>query len=533
MPVPDQNPSASGGSARPAAGSTRADERAERAADELEMGLEPPGAEDIAVVPWSLVLRRRVGGRIDRSPRGPWIVLAASLLVVFTASFTITVLTVSLPEIADDLGSTASVLTWAITGPSLAMAVLGPIAGKLSDRLGARPVYLVSMIGVVVFSAAAVVAWDAYSLIVFRFLGAATGAAAGPSALAMINRSFPPARRAQAMGYWSLVVAGAPVLGVVIGGPLLDGYGWRWIFVLQTPVAIAALLIGFLVLPDTERGERVRFDVMGSVLLALGVGSLLLALNRGPESGWTSPLVLGGFLLTPLLLWWFVRTENRVAHPLLPMRYFRQRNFSFPFATLFLANFTYMGGFILTPLLLSDLLDFSTTKTGLASIVRPAAYSIVGPIAGYLAVKWGERTIGVAGGLFLAASMMGMAAVGTGTGLWWIEISLALSGVGMGAVAPSMIASVANTVDGRDLGVASAASQTTSQIGAVAGMQILLTVQAATVATQGDRSYATAYMVGTAVALTAAVTAFFVRRSDFGALEAADAADDGPAGARA
>jgi EmrB/QacA subfamily drug resistance transporter len=485
----------------------------DRRYDELDVGLEPPGADEVTVVPWSLLLRRRVAGRLDDSPRGPWVVLAASLLGVFTASFTITVLTVSLPEIADDLGSTASVLTWAITAPSLAMAVLGPIAGKLSDRLGARPVYLWSLVGVTVFSAAAVVAWNAGSLIAFRFVGAAVGAAAGPAALSMINRSFPPARRAQAMGYWSLVGAGAPVLGVVIGGPLVDNLGWRWIFVLQTPIALAALVVGFLVLPHTERGERVRFDILGSALLAFGVGGVLVALNRGPEMGWTNPLVLGGFLVGPVLLAWFVRVENRVEHPLIPMHYFRKRNFTFPFITLFLANFTYMGGFILTPLLLNEVLDYSTTKTGLVSIVRPLAFSIAGPVAGYMAVKWGERTIGVAGSLFLAASTLGLAAVGTDTSLWWIEISLILSGIGMGATAPAMIASVANAVDVRDLGVASAASQTMSQIGVVAGMQILLTVQAGLAATQGDRSYAFAYYVGTAVALGAAVAAMFVTNS--------------------
>ncbi len=123
--------------------------------DELEVGIEPPGATPIVAVPWSLVLQRRAAGRIQGSPKGPWLVLAASLLGVFTASFTITVLTVSLADIAKDLGSTASVLTWAVTGPSLAMAVLGPIAGKLADRIGARTVYLWSLAGVIVFSAAA------------------------------------------------------------------------------------------------------------------------------------------------------------------------------------------------------------------------------------------------------------------------------------------------------------------------------------------------------------------------------------------
>lgn len=482
--------------------------------DELEFGIEPPGGDEVVLVPWSLLLRRRVSNRVDRSPRRAWIILAASLLGVFTASFTITVLTVSLADIAHDLGSTKSVLTWAVTGPSLAMAVLGPIGGKMSDRYGARRIYLFSITGVAIFSAAAIVAWNAPSLIAARFIGASLGAAAGPAALSMINRSFPPERRAQALGYWSLVGAGAPVIGVVIGGPLVDSFGWRWIFILQTPIALAAIAIGFLVLPRSARGDRHPFDIAGSVLLAFGVGLVLVALNRGPEMGWTHPLVLGGFLAGPLLLVWFARVEQRTAHPLLPMHYFRRRNFTFPMVNQFFANFTYMGGFILTPLLLHDVLGYSTTKTGLVSIARPIAFSICGPIAGYLVIKFGERTIGMFGSIVLIASMMSLAMVTAGTGMWWIEGALVLSGIGMGACAPAMIASIANSVEKRDLGVASAASQTVSQIGVVAGMQILLTVQSVSATSgSGTSSYAAAYHVGAGAAVVALVAAFFVRRT--------------------
>lgn len=483
-------------------------------AEALELGIEPPGGDEVVMVPWSLMLQRRVAGRVARSPRRAWIILAASLLGVFTASFTITVLTVSLGDIAGDLGSTKSILTWAVTGPSLAMAVLGPIGGKLADRYGARRVYLISIIGVAVFSAAAIVAWSAPALIAARLLGASLGAAAGPAALSMINRSFPPERRAQALGYWSLVGAGAPVIGVVIGGPLVDSFGWRWIFVLQTPIAIAAVIVGFLVLPRSGRGDRHPFDIAGSALLAFGVGLLLVGLNRGPEFGWTHPLVLGGFVLGPLLLIVFARVEARTEHPLLPMHYFRRRNFTFPMVNQFFANFTYMGGFILTPLLLTDVLGYSTTKTGLVSIARPIAFSICGPIAGYLVIKFGERTIGMFGSLVLVASMMGLAMVTATTGMMWIEGALVLSGIGMGACAPAMIASIANSVDKRDLGVASAASQTVSQIGVVAGMQILLTVQSIESTGGTDTSsYAAAYHVGAVAAVIALVAAFFVRRT--------------------
>ena len=481
--------------------------------DELEIGLEPPGGEEGVILPWSLMLRRGMAHRIERSPRRSWIILAAALAGVFTASFTITVLTVSLGDIATNLHSTPDVLTWAVTGPSLAMAVLGPIGGKLADRFGARQVYLISLLGVTVFAAAAVVAWNAPSLIAFRFLGAALGAATGPSALSMINRAFVPERRAQAMGYWSMVGSGAPVFGVVIGGPLVDHFGWRWIFVLQTPVALISLLVGFAVLPHTHRGEKQPFDIAGSAYLALGVGFLLVALNRGPALGWTSTPVLGGFILGPMLLAMFVRTETRTAHPLLPMHYFRRRNFTFPIVNQFLANFTYMGGFIVTPLLLHTVLDYSTTKVGLVSIARPIAFAIVGPIAGFLVIRFGERVIGVFGSIMLALSMMVLAMIGVGSGLWLIEGALVLSGIGMGACAPAMIASLANAVDPKDLGVASAASQTMSQIGVVAGMQILITVQLATMAGSGSGSYANAYHVGALAAVAAVVAAAFVRRT--------------------
>lgn len=478
--------------------------------DELEVGLDS-GAEEGVALPWSLVWQRRVSQRVADGPKGPWIVLFASLLGVFTAAFTITVLTVSLADVADDLDSTAGTLTWAVTGPVLAMAVLGPVAGKLADRIGARTVYLWSLVGVAVFAVLCAVAWDATSLIVARFGGAALGAAAGPAALAMINRSFPRERRAQALGYWSLVIAGAPVLGVMIGGPLVDAASWRMIFVLQAPIAVAGVVIGFLVLPTVPRGPREPFDVAGSALLALGVGSILVALNRGSTAGWSNPLVLGGFLLGPVLLAAFVVVELRTPHPLLPMPWFRQRSFSFAMGALFFAQFTYMGGFILTPLLLQEVLGYSVSRTGLVSIARPLAYSVFGPLAGWLVVRRGERTVGAAGGLALAASMVGLAMITADTGVWWIEGSLVLSGIGMGAMTPSMTASVANSVDAADLGVASAASQTMGQMGTVAGMQILLAVQSTVGAESDAGSYSVAYMVACGTALASAVAAGLVR----------------------
>jgi EmrB/QacA subfamily drug resistance transporter len=495
--VPDDRPSS--------------DDRSSRSG---ELAVDAPGADEVAVVPWPLLWRQRAQQRATSSERYPWVVLVASLFGLFAVGFTITVLSISIVDIAADLGSTTDVLTWVITGPILAYAVIGPVAGKLADLRGARRVYLASLFAVTVFSALTAVAWDAGSLIAFRVLGAAVGAAIGPSTLAIINKLFPPLKRAQALGYWSLVAAGGPVIGVVAGGPLVEAVGWRAIFVIQVPLTLLALVVGYLILPDTERRGDVTLDVIGSTLLALGVGSLLVALNRGPSLGWSSPYVLAGFVLCPLLLGAFVFVERRVSHPLIPLRYFRRRNFAFPITNQFFTNFAYMGGFIITPLLLQEELGYGEAKTGFLSIARPLTFAIAGPIAGYITTRIGERTNAVIGSGLIVASMIGLAQVGASSTELLILGSLALSGVGMGTTAPAMTAAIANAVEDEDLGVVGAAQQMMAQVGVVAGIQILQTVQAAREpAVGGIASYHAAYWVGALAAALGVVAALFVHRT--------------------
>ncbi|HEY5154965.1 MAG TPA: MFS transporter, partial [Acidimicrobiales bacterium] len=385
---------------------------------------------------------------------------------------------------------------------------------KLGDVFGSRRIYLLSLGGVAAFAGLTALAWSGWSLILFRVLGAGVGAATGPASLAMINKLFPREQRAQALGYWSLVAAGGPVIGVVIGGPIVEAYGWRWIFIGQVPMALIALVVGFFVLPETDRQERTPFDVAGSVLLGAGVGAALIGLNRGPAMGWSSPFVLAMFVLSPVLLVWFVLVERATEHPLIPLPYFRRRNFAFPIVNQFFTNFAYMGGFIVTPFLLQNVLGYGPAHSGLVSIARPLAFSIAGPIAGYYTVRVGERTNAVLGAVVLVASMLVLATVGVGSTDLFIMAGLALSGIGMGTASPAIAAAIANSVDEADLGVVSAAQQMVSQVGVVAGIQILLTVQAAREPVVGAAaSYHAAYLVGAGAAAIGVVLAAFVRNT--------------------
>ncbi|MGH2684273.1 MAG: MFS transporter, partial [Actinomycetota bacterium] len=248
--------------------------------------IEAPGADEVGVVPWPLLLRSPLRGalgplgsrlvsRVERSDNYHWIVLATVLAGMFTVGFTITILAVSIPPIADDLGSTSATLTWVITGPLLALGVVGPAFGKAGDLWGHRRMYLVGMGGAAVFAGLTALAWSAPALIVFRTLGASAGAAAGPASMALINSIFPRDRRVQAMGWWSLVMAGGPVLGVVVGGPVVEAVGWRWIFAAQVPMTVAGFLVASAILPETTRQARIAFDWRGALTLGAGVTGLL------------------------------------------------------------------------------------------------------------------------------------------------------------------------------------------------------------------------------------------------------------------
>lgn len=485
------------------------------------------GVTEPHVPPPDRLWRRVASGSTSRHPT---VVLATALFGLFTVGFTITILAVSLNRIAGDLDSSKTTLTWVITGPMLAFGIVGPAAGKAGDLWGHKRTYLLGVGAAGLFAIGIAAAWDAPSLIAFRVLSAAAGAAAGPSSMALIYSVFPAEKRVQALGWWSTVMAGGPVLGVVAGGPLVEAFGWRWIFVIQVPLTLLGVAIAALLLPETTRAsDRSRFDLPGAVLLAAGVTSLLLALNRGPVLGWTSPVVLGAFALCPVLLWAFVRREQRVDSPLVRIDYFRRRNVAAPVATNFATNFAYMGGFILTPFLLSEVFGYGETRIGLLSIARPALFAISGPLCAVLARRVGERQAAMAGAAGLVASMVILGSVGGSSSDLLVVFALGLSGIGMGISTPAMNATVANAVDPEDLGVASAASQLMSQVGTVAGIQIMQTVQVAREGADGlAGSYHAAYLVGAVVAGLGIVASSFVRRSEPQPDERADADDELP-----
>ena len=498
------------------------------------------GAEGGIVVPWPILFRHRLHRRLSRSDRYQWWVLWTVLAGLLSVNITFTVFVVALPQVAQQLHTTVSTLTWTSTGPLLAFGVAAPVLGKLGDLRGYRRLYLWGLSGAAVSVVLTASAPTAGVLIAARLFDGVQGAATGAASMALVLQAFSHEDRVKALGWWALVGAGGPVLGVTIGAPIIQYFGWRALFWGELPLMAIAAVLAVIVLPSQDRpvevaeggeasgpGEALpagggeaeaggspwrQLDWQGSWTLALAVTAGLLALNQAPSWGFSSPATLAVFAVSLVAGVAFVLHERRAPKPLIPLRYFRLRNFVFPLGARSLANFSYMGGFFLFPILMEGIYHYSETRAGLESTARPLMFSLMAPVAGYAAVKVGERVLVVAGALILTVSMLAFTQLGAHPSQVAILVALALSGVGIGLATPTTVSASSNEVAPDELGVMSAAQQLITQIGIVTGIQVMVTVQASGGGGVGTlASFHRAYAVGAVMAVLAGVCGFFMR----------------------
>jgi MFS family permease len=455
-------------------------------------------------------LRKRVIARLeDRGSYPTWVLLAA-LAGMFTAAFPITILAVSLGAIAHEFDASETAVAWVIAGPMLLSAVALPLLGKLGDLHGHRRVFLAGYAAATVTAGLTALSWDLYSLIVFRALAEALGGATLPTAMALILSVYARNRRVRAMGWWAMTAAGAPALGLIAGGPLVEWLGWRIVFVLQAGFSLVTLLLAALVLCETPR-QRVRFDAAGAIALALAVGGFMFALGRGRVVGLLAPSIAVSCLAGVLGLLLFVYIERRADAPLLPLDFFGRRNFTAPILSNALMGAAYMGAFVLAPLVLIGLFGFSISVAAAIMLLRTFSFTVTSPVGGWLGGRVGERTAAVLGAGTMTAAMVAMIVGVLEGSLMAFGSGLALQGIGLGVALPSLTSSISNAVPDKDLGIASAANGLTGQTGSAFGVTLLTMVYGGTNTGSG---FGRAFAVGAVLSALSLVAAAFVRPTD-------------------
>ena len=455
----------------------------------------------------SSALPGRVAARIDAAGAYPRAVLIVAITGLFATTFPVTVLTLAIPTIADDFGTSQASLAWLVTLPVLASALALPVLGKLGDLYGHRRVFVAGFALATLFTALTATATNPGLLIAWRTISQVAGGSTMPSSLALINSVHQGESRARAMGWWSMTAAGAPVIGLTVGAPAIDAFGWQTLFIVQAALMVVPVLASWLVLRETPR-RFASFDIPGAVALAVGVGPLLLGVNRAPEWGVTSPSVIACVLLGLVGLIVFVVIEQRVVAPLVPLSFFHHRDIVSSLSSGFFTGAAYMGGFFVASLLLVEQFDYTLTSAVPILAIRPALFALFSPVGGRLAGRAGSRTGVLAGAVALAIGMSGLALGSAIDSLLVVVcVGFVFQGIGYGLLRPATTTALADAVDERDFGMAGAAERLTGQVGVAFGITIMATVYGGKVS-----GFPPSFVVGLAFAVVGAVAALGMHR---------------------
>lgn len=435
-----------------------------------------------------------------------------------------TVVNVALPALSRYFSVPLASVSGVVTAYLVTLAVAMPASGWLGDRFGARSVML-GAIGL--FTAASALCGLTTSLpelVAFRALQGFGGGVLIPVGMAMLFRAFPPAERIRANRLLIVPTLMAPALGPVIGGLLVDGLSWRWIFYLNLPVGAAALIFGGLFLPRGSEHPPGRFDLPGFLLAAAGFPLFMYALTTGASSGWGSPPVLSTAISGIVLLILFVIVELRVAEPMLRLRIYGDRLFRTTNLQLTFAGAGFVGTLFLAPLLLQNGLGFTAVHSGLSTFPEAIGGMCGVQVTTRLYKRVGPRRLMMAGMAGTVMTIGGMAFAEPANAAWLIPVLMFFTGCSFGfAIIPSQAANMA-TVSPAMTGQASTLVMTLRQAGGAAGVALLGTVLAATQPGPLDLAgFRMAFVVAAALMAVAGIFSAMVRDAD-----AAPTMADGP-----
>ncbi len=426
-------------------------------------------------------------------------ILSGLVLGMFLAALDQTIVSTAIKTIGNDLHDLTA-QAWVTTAFLITSTIAAPLFGKLSDIYGRKRLFMLSIVIFVLGSALCGLSQSMYELAGFRaFQGIGAGGIM-PLALAVIGDIIPPRERARYQGYMMAVFASASVLGPVLGGLLsgtnsfLGAAGWRWIFYINVPIAIFALVVIAKVLHlDHVRRER-RIDWWGSVLLAVGLVPLLVVAEQGQSWGWGSVNSFACYLIGAAGLALFVWVQQRMGDDaLLPLRLFRSSTFSVASAQVTIIGMAMFGGMSVIPLYLQIVKGASPTKSGLLLLPLVAGLMLASLATGQLIARTGRYKIfPVIGSILMVVGTSLMITIGADTSLWVTDIYMAIFGVGLGMNMQSLVLAMQNAVPAQDMGVASAASSFFRSIGGTLGTAIFLSILFSLAGSKITHQYATA-----------------------------------------
>jgi EmrB/QacA subfamily drug resistance transporter len=407
----------------------------------------------------------------------------ATLVVVSLALFMVVldnlIVTVALPAIRADLGATLESLEWTINAYTLAFAVMLMPGAALADRFGRRRLFLGGLALFTAASAAAALAPSAGALLAARAVQGVGGAIVAPLTLTLIASAFPAERRGAALGIWSAISGLGVALGPLVGGAVVEGISWHWIFWINVPIGLVVIPVAARLLSESY-GPSTTLDLPGVGLAATGLFGVVFGLVRGQGDGWGSLHIVGSLAAGVALLIAFVAWELRTPNPMLPMALFRKRSFAVTNAVSFFMYFGTFGSIFLLTQVLQLVMGYSPLQAGIRMMAWTGATLIVAPLAGIFAERIGGRPFMVAGLALQAGALAWFAAtISVGQQFSEVVIPFVMAGTGMALVFAPSASTLLSSVRPDQAGVASGANNAIREVGGVFGVAVLSTIFAA------------------------------------------------------
>jgi EmrB/QacA subfamily drug resistance transporter len=426
--------------------------------------------------------------------------LALASVASFMVVLDLLVVSTALTTIRRDLGASVGELEWTVNAYTLAFAVLLMTAAAVGDRFGRRRVFTIGLGVFAAGSAACALAPGAGTLIAARTVQGTGAAMVMSLALALLNAAVPPERRGWAMGIFGSVTALATVVGPVLGGAITQGIAWPWIFWLNVPIGLLAIVLALRHLGESY-GPRAALDLPGMVLGTGAALGLVWGLVRSSSAGWASPGTAGTLAAGAVLAVAFTGWELRARAPMLPMRLFALRGFSAGSAAVFLQGASITGAVFFVAQFEQAGLGHDPLGAGLRLLPWGVAPFLIAPRAGQLADRIGERPLVASGLLLQAAGFAWIAAIASPRLAYLAMLPpMIISGAGLGLAIPAVTRAVVGSVPRADIGKASGAFSTMRQLGGAFGIAILASV----FTSAGGYASAATFSTGFAAAIAAA-----------------------------
>lgn len=405
-------------------------------------------------------------------------VLFTVIVGTFLGRLDQTIVNLALPKIINDFGITVSSAGWIATAYILANAVFVPVWGKLGDTYGQKKIYIIGFTLFIFGSILAGLSWNLSSMIVFRVIQAIAGSADYPTAMAILAITFKPGReRAQAMGLWSASFAAASVFGPLLGGPLIDNFGWRSVFLINLPVGIIGLLLAMTYVHESKKKEKEHaFDWWGAIFLGAALSSLVLVLDKGLDWGWLSAQSFAAYAATLIFGFIFIRIEHGHKDSIVDLKFFKNKVFVNVLLNNFVVFMTMMGSIFLVPVFAETYLGYDATQTGYLFIPMAFALVIAAPIGGNMVGKIPARPIIMASTFVAGVGLYLFSFLDPRSTAIDIIIPLIIMAFGMGFGMAQRTNIIASTVPQNEVGSASSVLALARNIAGAFGIAIFGTI---------------------------------------------------------